>query len=381
MNDVPRKRKAAIPNPSAPTDGEQPLPNEPIESIAAFSEECNTDFSDEDCELTFQHLNDPGFLYTISMKQLYQKTFAPKHSIIDGVLFSGTYILAGTPKVGKSFLVAQIAYHVSTGLPLWGYPVRQGSVLYMALEDDYARLQSRLYKMFGSEDSADLHLTIVSKQLGNGLSEQLKTFIAKHSDTKLIIIDTLCRIREANDKFEYATDYSVISELKQISDQYNLCMLVVHHTRKDRADDVFDMIAGTHGLMGAADGALVLWKQKRTDIKATLEIVGRDQQDQRFFLERNEETLVWDLLDTETELWKNPPDPILEAIAKMITADSPKWVGSASQLAQLIQTDKAPNALTAHMNVNMGRLEDDYNIHYENCHTRSGSRLTLTLCV
>ena len=55
-------------------------------------------------------------------------------------LYSGAYILAGAPKIGKSFLVAQLAYHVSTGQRLWGYEVHQGTVLYLALEDDFQRI-------------------------------------------------------------------------------------------------------------------------------------------------------------------------------------------------------------------------------------------------
>ena len=57
------------------------------------------------------------------------------------LLYCGTYLFVGTPKVGKSFFMGQLAYHVAMGLPLWEYEVHQGTVLYLALEDDYARLQ------------------------------------------------------------------------------------------------------------------------------------------------------------------------------------------------------------------------------------------------
>ena len=98
-----------------------------------------------------QRLQDPSYLHTFSMNELYDQTFTSRPPLIDGLLPSGTYFLAGAPKVGKSFLVAQIAYHVSTGQPLWEYPVHQGGVLYLALEDDKQRLQERMSRMFGVE--------------------------------------------------------------------------------------------------------------------------------------------------------------------------------------------------------------------------------------
>ena len=91
-------------------------------------------------------------LNTVSMTELYEMSFAPRTPVIEGLLHCGTYIFAGSPKIGKSFFMSQVGYHVATGIPLWDYPVRQGSVLYLALEDEYSRLQSRLNQMFGGGD-------------------------------------------------------------------------------------------------------------------------------------------------------------------------------------------------------------------------------------
>ena len=73
-----------------------------------------------------------------------QAVYPPRTPIVEGFLYGGTYLFVGAPKVGKSFFMGQLAYHVAMGLPLWDYPVRKGTVLYLALEDDYARLQRRL---------------------------------------------------------------------------------------------------------------------------------------------------------------------------------------------------------------------------------------------
>ena len=330
--------------------------------------------------LEMRRMTDPAYLPTISMSELYQNVYQGRPPIIDGLLYPGTYLFAGAPKVGKSFLMAQLAYHVSMGLPLWGYPVHKGTVLYLALEDDHRRLQGRLYRMFGMDGTNDLLFAIHAKQLGVGLEGQLKMFVREHPDTKLIIIDTLQKIREAGgEKYSYANDYEVVGKLKRLADDCGVCLLLVHHTRKQQADDKFDMISGTNGLLGAADGAFLLQKEKRTDGSAVLDVAGRDQQDQRFYLTKDKERLIWTLERTETEAWTEPPDPVLEAVAALVTAESPSWGGTATELAAALQTDMKPNALAMRLNVRAGKLLTDYHIRYENSRSHAGRSISLTL--
>ena len=100
---------------------------------------------------------DPSYLKTVSMSALYDTDFEAQESLVDELLYRGTYLFAGSPKVGKSFMMAQLAYHISTGTPLWNYRVRKATVLYFALEDDYPRLQRRLYQMFGADGTDNLY--------------------------------------------------------------------------------------------------------------------------------------------------------------------------------------------------------------------------------
>ena len=139
------------------------------------------------------------------------------------------------------------------------------------------------------------------------------------------------------------------------------------------------MISGTNGLLGAADGAFLLQKEKRTDGSAILDVAGRDQQDQRMYLTKDRERLVWELERLETEPWVEPPDPVLEAVAALVTADSPTWGGTATELAAAIQTDMKPNALAMRLNVRAGRLAAEYHIRYENSRSHAGRSITLTL--
>ena len=368
-----KETKRTVPVPSVGADGEQPNSQTTTQSIAEETAENNPQEKDlEEMLRDMRRMNDPAYLHTVSMNDLYQNIYQSRPPVIDGLLYPGTYLFAGAPKVGKSFLMAQLAYHVSMGLPLWDYPVHKGTVLYLALEDDHRRLQERLYRMFGMEGTNDLLFSICAKQVGSGLEEQLKRFVQEHPDTKLIIIDTLQKIREAGgDKYSYANDYEVVGKLKRLADACGVCLLLVHHTRKQQADDKFDMISGTNGLLGAADGAFLLTNEKRTGNAACLDVSGRDQPDQRLHLFRNEETLAWELERVETELWKAPPEPLLEQVSAFLSSGGKEWAGTPTELASILGVDMKPNALTRRLNVNAGRLLNEYGIRYESSRNRN----------
>lgn len=365
-------KKTTAPNASVGADAGQPSKKDNMDMIAQNDLENNlTDEKMQELIRKMNEMNAPGYLHMVSHNDLLDTPYVGKQAIIDDLLYTGAYILAGAPKIGKSFLVAQLAYHVSTGQPLWGYNTRQGDVLYLALEDDESRLQRRMFRMFGVEGTSSLHFATNAKMIGGGLDEQLEKFVREHSDTKLIIVDTLQKVREAvSDSYSYSSDYEVIGKLKQFADRYGVCILIVHHTRKQPVGDSFEMISGTTGLLGCADGALLMQKEKRTDSKATLEVVGRDQ-----------ENLVWGLDHAENELWKQPPDPVLEAVAKIVSADNREWEGSPTELAQAIQTDMAVNRLTKHLNVNASRLLEEHKVKYENRTKHAGRRIRLTYMV
>ena len=373
------KEKTTAPYPPVGPDGGQPLSQKPNQSIA--EEQAERKPPEEDLtknEGQIGRVADPAYLSTLSMNELYEKVFPGKPPVVEGLLYPGVYLFVGAPKVGKSFLMAQLGYHVSQGLSLWGYAVHRGTVLYLALEDNYPRLQRRLYRMFGVDGTEHLRFSINAQTLGGGLEKQLDGFIKEHPDTRLIIIDTLQKIREAGEeRYSYASDYDVITKLKRFADASGVCVLLVHHTRKQQADVRFDKISGTNGLMGAADGAFLLQKERRTDSAATLDISGRDLQDQRLYLKRDEERLVWELERRETEPYREPPDPVLEAVAALVTAERPEWSGTATDLAAVLGLDIQPNALTKRLNVRAGKLLLDFHVRYENTHIRTGSRIRL----
>ena len=186
-------KETTAPDPSVAPDGEQPSALARTDSIATF-EETNKQF---------------GKMRIFSMPELMDTHFPSRPCIIENLLPAGTYLLAGAPKIGKSFLVLQMAYQVSAGEPFLGFPSRQGTVLYLALEDTYERLQKRLAQMT-ERDSPDLVLSVLADTLEEDLLEQLESFLFEYPETVLVIIDTLQRIRgRTPDNGSYAADYDL----------------------------------------------------------------------------------------------------------------------------------------------------------------------------
>lgn len=370
------------------SDNEKAAPNAPTaigveqsnqslnNSIIAENSE-NFKCEEVDYQEIIRRMTDPYYIHVMTLSELYDTVYENKLPIIDGLLYAGVYLFVGAPKVGKSFLMAQLAYHVSTGKSMWEYNVHKYDVAYFALEDDFARIQKRLYRMFGSERNDNLLFATKVDSINGVLEQQLNSFQLAHPNVKLIIIDTLQKIRESNSDYNYGNDYQVISKLKEFADSRGLCLLLVHHTRKQKSEDNFDMISGTNGLLGAADGAFILYKDKRTSNTATLEISGRDQQEQKLILVKNSETLYWELQSKETELWKEPPEPLLEAIAEFITAENTDWAGTATELLDKTNLSIPVNSITKRLNVNAGRLFIKYGIIYKSSRTHDGRRIEL----
>ena len=374
------QKKTTVPDPSVGADGGQSPVKDNTEIVTDSAAQSN--LSDEEFQSMLrkmEEMNEPGYLRMVSLNDLLDTVYVGRRAIINDFLYTGAYLLAGAPKTGKSFLVAQLAYHVSTGAPFWGRPVHQGDVLYLALEDDERRLQSRMYRMYGVNGTDRLRFAIAAKQMGSGFDLQLEYALRKYPETNLVIIDTLQKIREAcGDAYNYANDYQVIGLLKAFADQHGICILIVHHTRKQPSTDTFDMIAGTNGLLGAADGAMLLQKEKRRSIKATLDTVGRDQPEETFYLLKNPKTLIWEVERSESDMDKEPPEPLTAAIDALLTPDRPEWQGSATELVEALQMELQANALSRQLNVRAGTLRSEFNIKYENVHSRNGSRIRLT---
>ena len=256
-------------------------------------------------------------LQTIDGETLMSQPLTPLNFVVDTLLSQGLHILAGSPKVGKSWLALWLAVTVAKGESVWGMGVKQGTTLYLCLEDSPLRIQNRLFEI--TEDApANVHFTTNSDTLGKGLEEQLCAFLSEHPDTVLIIIDTLQMIRGAGYDNTYANDYRDLSALKHIADTHRIAILLVHHLRKMNDDDPMNMISGTTGLSGATDSNFVLRKSQRRENTATLYCTGRDIPYRELALEFDGEDHVWKLLSDDCEQTEQPSERILFLLSELL---------------------------------------------------------------
>jgi AAA domain-containing protein len=216
---------------------------------------------------------------TMTATELMDLELPPAKWAVPGVLPEGVTILAGKPKMGKSWLALGTCIAVASGGAALGkIRVEQGGVLYLALEDNNRRLQKRLRKVLDGRDAPEgMELCTEWPQLDQGGIETLRQYAAEHSELRLIVIDTLKKIRprESGSRGVYDLDYEALEPLLPLAAEFGVAILVVHHLRKMEAGDPLDMVSGSTGLTGGVDGAIVL-KRDRGKQDATLVIDGRD---------------------------------------------------------------------------------------------------------
>ena len=272
-------------------------------------------------------------LHTIDGESLMSLPLKPLNFVVDTLLSQGLHILAGSPKVGKSWLALWLVVTVAKGETVWGMPVKQGTTLYLCLEDSTLRIQNRLFEI--TEDApANVHFSTECFVLGKGLEEQMTAFLAEHSDTVLVIIDTLQMIRGTSYDNTYANDYRDLSALKKIADTHGIAVLLIHHLRKEKADDVFGRISGTTAISGAVDSSFTLVEERRGSGKAILSCIGRDIEYRELTLERNGEN-VWELVsDSRTQL-ELVGDRIVYLLSELLRGRG-EFIGTPTELSEKI---------------------------------------------
>ena len=280
-------------------------------------------------------------LHTITAEDLQNRTYEPTPFLVDELIPEGLHILAGAPKIGKSWLALWLCLCVSQGQPLWNFATTQGEVLYLSLEDSLQRIQTRLFDL--TEDAPPtLHFAIMADTLKRGLEQQIEQFLAEHPTTKLVVIDTLQRVRSTgSDSNLYANDYQDIGLLKKLADKQHIAILLIHHLRKLHDDDPMNMISGSTGLSGAADSTFVLQKNSRLANVASLHCTGRDISDRTLKLEFGEEDHVWKLLEdskTCSSASKISALQLVHLFSALLSAD-PEYTGTPSALSAKIDPD------------------------------------------
>ena len=252
--------------------------------------------------------NETKELKTYTMQELYDQPLEPVEYLVDGLLAPGLYILGGSPKVGKSWMALQLCLAVCGGTTFLGRKTTQTEVLYLALEDGPQRLHSRALRLVDTAPEG-LHLCHRAAPIGQGLEQQIIGGIV----------------------LSYSSDYEDAGALKALADRNGICLLVIHHLRKMADDDPFNRLSGTNGPAGAADGTLILMRNKRQDGTATLYATGRDIED------------VEEELEFADCRWSRAVQPeqlrltlVVNALKKLLAAG--EFRGTATELAAQLET-------------------------------------------
>lgn len=206
--------------------------------------------------------NSHSGIETFTAHELQKMAFPPIQYAVEGYIAEGLTLLAGKPKIGKSWMAVDIAMAIAKGdMALGSIPCRKGTVLYCALEDNERRLQRRMRKLYGDESTwpKSFHFTTHMKRLDEGGLDDLHDWILDYKPA-LVIVDTLVCVRPQNrrDGGGYDADYAALSPLQELAGELSVCIIVIHHLRKLMGDDPLDMVSGTTGLTGAVDTILIL---------------------------------------------------------------------------------------------------------------------------
>ncbi len=265
-------------------------------------------------------------LKLISSVEIMNTPMKKQRFIVDGMIYPGLHILSGDPKIGKSWMMLDMCLAVANGEDFLGRKTERGQVVYLALEDTFVSLQSRLYELT-DEPSENLFFTLLANSIGSGLEDDLRECKKLFSDLRMVVIDTLQKVRNTIDA-KYGADYRELSVLKSTADQLGIAVVLVHHNRKAHDTNPNNLISGTNGIAGCADGLLVFTQNREN---AKLHISGRGAPSLELNLKR--EKSKWILLDDAPE---SKPD-YFSFIIHDFMCEKKSVSGTASEICSMLK--------------------------------------------
>ena len=246
--------------------------------------------------------------------------FDPVRWIVPDFLTEGCTILAGRPKLGKSWLALDWAVAVARGGASLDRKCTQGDALYAALEDNARRMQSRLRKVTtGGEWPERLRLLLDGElaRANDGGLHWTREWLRAQEAPRLVIIDTLARVRDSKsrDDGNYEADYAAVTPWKALADEFAVAVVLVHHVRKMAAEDPLETVSGTNGLTGAADAVLVL---NRDGQGCTLSGRGRDLEEYQHAVSFDRLSGRWSALGDAVDVRRS--DERVDLLAELASA-------------------------------------------------------------
>ncbi|MCL2555425.1 MAG: AAA family ATPase [Firmicutes bacterium] len=281
-----------------------------------------------------------------SAKELQGKVIKPIRWIVRELLPEGLTIVCAPSKYGKSWMMMQLCTAVTQGLSFLGYKTEECDCVYFSLEDSERRFQSRLNKtLAGKVAPHNFFGSVTCKTMGNGFFEQMEELMATHPKIGLIIVDTFQKIRGGQGKTEsaYAADYRELSEFKAFADKHRVCVLLVHHLRKQIDDgDIFNMINGSTGVMATSDTSWILARKKRSDTDTAFVATGRDVSDVELVLNLDKSSFHWGVVGTKEDQAylaarrEYESNPVIMTIKSLVDKNPHGWGGKCSDIKRMI---------------------------------------------
>jgi hypothetical protein len=261
-----------------------------------------------------------GHKGTFTAADLQTETFPPLKFILPDLVPEGATLLVSRPKLGKSWLVLDLAIATAAGrFTLGELRPSSGDVLYLALEDGRRRLQRRITKLlppFSGSWPERLEIATEWPRADQGGLEGIEEWLKAAKSRRLVIIDTLAQFRKVSNgkTLLYADDYAAIGGLRNLANKYNVAIIIVHHDRKADADDVFDTVSGSLGLTAAPDTILIM---KRQAGAVTLYVRGRDIDESETALQFDKASCRWSILGAAAEVHQSAERKrVLEALSR-----------------------------------------------------------------
>jgi len=244
--------------------------------------------------------------FVTSAADLRIKKFPPLRFIVEGFIVEGCTLLAGKPKLGKSWLMLDMALATSLGRYCLGNAkCDRGAVLYLALEDNERRLRKRIDKLLGAsftEWPPGFHFATEWPRANEGGIQAIREWIKRTENPRLIVVDVLAMFRPTTGGREtlYEADYGAIKGLQALASEFHVAIVIVHHTRKGGSEaDPFEKVSGTLGLSGAADTTIVL---DRDGHGSTLYGRGRDIEEIEKAVTFDPKTCRWTIIGEASEV-------------------------------------------------------------------------------
>jgi hypothetical protein len=238
--------------------------------------------------------------------ELQRRIFPAVSYCVPDLIPEGLTIIAGKPKIGKSWLALDVCIAVAAGRFCLGErkPV-QGDVLYAAMEDNPRRLQRRITKLlatFSDQWPGPLTLANSWRRLDKGGVGDIGQWIEQADNPRLVVLDTLASVKPIRTQQGYSEDYESLAALHRLANETGVSIILLHHTRKMEADDPVDTVSGTLGLAGCADSVLVL---NRSSQGTTLYVRGRDIEEAEHAISFDKVGCRWTILGNAADVHRS----------------------------------------------------------------------------